>query len=174
MKLCKILFMTIVAAALVVSCSKSDVAGGATEDGNAVSGIVYSKDSIPAAGCHILLVDDSNWLSDVIAGHSPVIDSTTSDRSGHFRLIIPKGLRCNLQIDSAKEGLLTRGIVPDTSKTLVCKMKAMAALFGTANAESGTVDTIRLSGTTFSTIVSGGNYSLSAVPEGVYSVVASL
>jgi hypothetical protein len=164
-------------------CSKGKELAGATSEttsGEAIKAAVTFSDGTVAARVKVLIVEDSLWLSNVIDGKSPVLDSAVTDDKGRFTLALPKGRRCNLQIDRGGEGFFLRGaaVLADTAAgapVRSIKLAPAAAFSGTVTADSGSAESLRLSGSTYSsTVGTDGGYAFAGVAEGTFPVVADV
>ncbi|MGL1904262.1 MAG: carboxypeptidase-like regulatory domain-containing protein [Fibrobacterales bacterium] len=78
-------FITLILAVLVISaCSVVEQAGTTTEYPNTIAGTVVDSLGGPVDGARVYMVEQYGWSDKVAAKKSPVITTTTTDKSGSF------------------------------------------------------------------------------------------
>ncbi len=167
-----------ICSALVSGCGVN-VAGSGTDYPNTkVSGMVHSSVDAPVSGARVQIIDNADWLADIINGQPVVLDSARTNASGAFAIRQPASTSWNIQIDSRDEGLLARdfsALVDSTKDTAYqFKLKPYATLSGTVQPDAGTPQQLALSGSSYGTVVNADKtYAFPALAEGAYVVVTA-
>ncbi|HUI90989.1 MAG TPA: hypothetical protein VLX68_01970 [Chitinivibrionales bacterium] len=161
---------------LLAGCT-ANVAGGTDyPNTRTVAGVVHSSADIPVPGAKVKIIDDANWLSDVVTGKSVVLDSATCDKSGVFSIKPPASGAWNIQIDSKDEGLLARKFNEqyDSAKDTTYKfnLKSYATLSGTVQPDAGTAQLLLLSGSGYQAPVNADKSFSFAAAEGAYAMIS--
>jgi hypothetical protein len=165
-----------VCSALFSGCAVN-VAGSGTDYPNTkVSGMVHSSADAPVSGARVQIIDDANWLADIINGQPVVLDSARTNAAGAFAIRRPASRIWNIQIDSRDEGLLTLdfGALVDSTKdtTYQFTLKPYATLSGTVQPDAGTPQSLALSGSSYGALVNADkSYSFPTLAAGAYVVV---
>jgi hypothetical protein len=111
----------------------------------------------------------------VAEGGSVILDSARTGADGLFRLKLPAGHRCNLQIDLEGEALFAREVGIDSDQAAPPRLMAApaASLSGHALSESEAIREIRLAGTAYvSAVAANGAYAFPRIAPGTFLVVA--
>lgn len=165
-----------VSSALLPGCTHT-VAGGGTDYPNTrVAGVVHSNAGVPVPGARVQIIDEANWLADILNRQPVVIDSARTNAAGVFSIHRPALKSWNIQIDNRDEGLMTRnfGAQIDTTKdtTYEFNLKPYATFSGTVQADAGTAQLLLLSGSAYQAPVNADkSYSFPALAEGGYAVI---
>jgi hypothetical protein len=164
-------------AALLCGCLKSSgLAGGTSEttNGEYTARVAYA-DGRPAAKSLVLLIEEGDWSAKVAEGGSIILDSARTGADGLFRVKLPAGHRCNLQIDLEGEALFAREFGIDSDQVSAPRLMAAptASLSGHARSESDAIREVRLAGTAYvSTVGADGAYAFPRIAPGTFLVVA--
>lgn len=148
--------LAITAALAGCSTQVADTSGGAETTNGFV---VITSNGTPISGADVQFVSNSEWLSHIESGNSPVIETAVSDEAGFVN--VPAELQdYSVQVVSGNEAVLFKNR-PDT-----VQLSPLRTVSGTLSGSG----VLYVAESNWKTVLDAGAFSLN-VPDGVYSLV---
>ncbi len=151
-------------------------AGGTIETTNGITAMVMRPDGVVASNTKVYLLNEKEWVTNIINGNSIVIDSAVTNDSGVFKFNVDSGTVASIMASDGSNGFLIREVSQQRlNKEYWGKisMRALVTYNGVIMDSLAASKQVLLAGTPFSADVdeSTGGFSLKSVPQQHYSVL---
>ncbi len=165
----KLLFLISAIAVSMISCANMH-AGGGTDNPNSFSGTVVSADGTPLQGATVRAIDKESWLFNLETNMSVVVESTFTDSSGRFSLIVPYAMQYNVEVDADAGGIIRYNSFPFQNEMLYLLPWVRYRGIVTGNEKPSE---ILFGSTSYRAQVAADNtFDIPRIPQGTYPLVA--